>query len=174
MIWRLFILALALYAQAQSATFLLAPEAGLMQQPASQYYLFVRGGQAAFATDSENFHVSLRYLARPKFEQNGFSETEQGYFGLVGTKLNAFDKGPLFLKASIGYGQMQGEIKKDGQRVSYRMQGLALDVTGVYRWKIVDLHLTHMTFLGYADAFQTEKRVLWPFQYFLAGLGMVL
>lgn len=151
--------------------------AGLMQQPASQYYHLVYGAVVGAANDSRKFQVRGAYIERPKFSANNYVDQDYGWFGSVGSQLVGNEKHGL--RSFVGYGSMGGYIKavQDGETVerrSYRLYGAAFQLEYAARWRSIWIAASHETFIGMGDRNQTEAYVAWPFNFALVSLGFTL
>ena len=136
---------------------------GLMQQPASEYYTAIYGGEA---TIGEEYVTTMSYLERPKFRASGFEDQERGYFLFGGAKLTHGKIGGLFAK--LGFGTMQGYIKslEDGTSSTYSLSGPAAELQYIFSWRLGELSFAHRMFAAYSTKEQFKAYVLWPYSYF--------
>ncbi len=136
---------------------------GLMQQPASEYYTAVYGGEMMLG---EDYVTTASFLERPKFRASGFEDQERGYFLLSGAKLTEDKIGGLYAK--IGFGTMQGFIKSlDSDRESsYSLSGPAAELQYIFSWKYGEISFAHRMFAAYSTKEQFKAYVLWPYSFF--------
>ena len=150
---------------------------GVMQMPNSSYYLAVYGIYSDVALDSEWLTFRAGYIERPKFQDQGYEDQDFGYFSLIGTKFTkAKDHG---LYGYFGFGEQRGYIKPEdmsdrSELSSYQISGPAAALEYAAVFHSITVALTHQTFLGYANGQQFNARVLWPVNFYLVRVGMIL
>jgi len=161
-------------------TYSIGPAAGLMQQPTSHYYHYVYGTYAEVSADSRKFYIKALYLERPKFSASGFSDQEFGGFGFVGTKLTSAKK-PYAINTLLGGGKISGYIKQDETSSDqsyptrkYTLNGVALGIEASITISKVHASLFHQTFIGLSSQEDYDANVAWPFNFFVAKVGVYL
>ena len=160
-----------------AATYRLSATTGVMQQPTSNYYHFVYGGQADVGTDKDSILLRASYFERPAYRSVGFIDKDYGWSGLLGTKLTKTKKHGLF--AFIGLGKVAGYIKTQAANEgTVDPKSRSFDLTGInaameYAWQIgrLALGIQHQSLIAFADRSQTEAFVAWPYNLFLLSVG---
>ncbi len=146
---------------------------GLMQQPSSQYYHAVYGGQVDIARKDDIAYMRLQYLERPAFRSSGF--VDQDFSSAVFFGKSVYKKGSLGLGALIGAGYNWGYIKETGVenpiREAYRMPGVGTGLEGRWSTKKVDLRFSYQTIICQNDRDLFNYYVAWPFSWFLLSVS---
>lgn len=147
--------------------------AGLMQQPSSQYYHYVYGGQLDLARKEDAAFMRAQYLERPAFRRAGFVDQDFSAALLFGARV--FKYKDLGINAVIGGGYAWGYLKEDAvdvpARESYRLPGIATGIEGRWTGKWIDIRAAYQHMICQNDRDQLEAYVAWPFNWFLVSLS---
>jgi len=169
-----------LSSESLAISYSVGPAAGLMQQPTSQYYHYVYGSYAEVSTDDRKVYLKALYLERPRFNASGFSDQEFVGFGFIGTQLTSAKK-PYAINALVGGGKISGYIRQnnsDGEQSyssrSYALNGAALGVEASMTFSKFHASLFHQTFIGLSSQEDYDADVVWPFNFFVAKIGLYL
>jgi hypothetical protein len=146
---------------------------GLMQQPSSQYYHYVYGGQFDIARNDDVAYMRLQYLQRPAFKNAGFVDQDLSsalFFGKSVLKKGSFGIGAL-----VGAGYNWGYIKEidnaTASREVYRMPGIGTAIDGRWTSKAVDIRLSYQIMICQNDRELFRYLVAWPFSWFLLSVS---
>ncbi len=153
---------------------------GLMQQPTSQYYHLVYGAGAEISNDAQTVIGRIAYIERPVFAAAGFIDQESFIAATIGSKVTRRKNHGLY--AFFGAGRVSGYIKPDPDittetnlnRRGFSMNAATLTIEYGGQWQQLFASLSHQTMIGLVDKAQSEIKVAWPYQFFLANLGMRL
>lgn len=148
---------------------------GVMQQPSSQYFHGIYGGQFDLGLDSELILLRGSYLERPAFRSAGFEDQERGAFGFIGTKLTKSASSGFY--GFAGYGAMWGYTKSLDENPSedaFRIPGPILGLEYALQFGAAALQISHMTFLGYRGMGQLSALVSWPYTYLCLNVSYQL
>ena len=165
-------------ADAHGASWRVGTSAGVMTQPASNYYHLVYGGYGEAATEDDWLIIRAHYLERPEFAQAGYVDQDYGWFIHLGTKVTATQNHGLY--AYFGGGRMSGWLQEDAadspegpgtQRRFYSLPGASAAIEYGVRALGVEASISHQSFVGYVDQAQLQARVGWPFNFFQLDLG---
>ncbi len=142
---------------------------GLMQQPSSQYYHYVYGGQVDIARKDDAAYMRLQYLERPAFRSAGY--VDQDFSAALFFGKSVYKKGPLGIGALIGTGYNWGYLKEIAgdapSREAYRMPGIGTGIEGKWSTDRLDVRLSYQTMICQNDRSQIDYYVAWPFSWFL-------
>ena len=148
-------------------------DAGLMQQPTSQYYHAVRGGHFDAANEKESLVARIAYTERPEFIDAGYRDRDFAAWIQFGQKLVNY--GNVGISAFAGAGEVWGYIKDDkpskARREDFSLPGLALSMEASSTWDHFDMRLGHSIFAGQKDKTQLESFVVWPYTFFYLSLA---
>lgn len=146
---------------------------GLMQQPSSQYYHYVYGGQFDLARKEDAAFMRVQYLERPAFHHAGY--VDQDFSGALMFGARVLKHGNLGISAVIGGGYAWGYLKEDAaenpQREAYRLPGVATGIEGRWSIKHVDVRISHQLMICQNDRAQLAAYVAWPFTWFLLAVS---
>lgn len=170
----IFCYALAASTKASAVTVRPMGLTGVMQQPASQYYHLVYGGNLDISL-VDSWSIRGTYFERPAFHSAGY--VDQDFFAYAQTGVSFFRKGIFDVYSYIGAGRGWGYLKEESptegrekvRRNDYTLQALALsmEVSALFSW--ADVRIGHSLFVGKGDNDQTKSQVAWPFAtYYLA------
>ena len=158
-------------ARAASAWPTLLP--GLMQQPSSQYYHYVYGGQLDFARKNDVAMLRLQYLERPAFRNAGYIDQDFSAAAMFGKSV--LNVGNIGINALVGWGYTWGYIKDDTdvapRREGYRLTGVATSLEAKWGTTNIDFRLAHQMMVCQNSKTQAEAYVAWPFSWFLLSLS---
>lgn len=142
---------------------------GLMQQPSSQYYHYVYGGQLDIARKDDVAYMRLQYLERPAFESAGF--IDQDFSAAVFFGKSVLKRGGFGVSALVGAGQNWGYLKEakvdNPRREAYRMPGIGTALEAKWSSARVDLRVSYQTMICQNDRELFDYYVAWPFSWFL-------
>lgn len=147
---------------------------GLMQQPSSQYYHLIYGGQLDIAKVDDAAQLRLQYLERPPFRKAGYVDQDflAGiYFG------KSVIRGRFFgASAFIGGGYAWGYIKEDTEnspaKETYKLPGLGTALEARWTIKALDIRGSYQVLICQNSRSQLEAYVAWPFSWFLLTASM--
>jgi hypothetical protein len=147
--------------------------AGLMQQPSSQYYHYVYGGQLDVARKDDAAYLRLQYIERPAFKSAGF--IDQDFSSSLFFGKSVLKQGGLGIGALIGAGYAWGYLKEaEGsapKREAYRMPGFGAGIEGKWANKSIDIRASYQTLICQNDRSQFDYYVAWPFSWFLVTVS---
>lgn len=150
--------------------------AGLMQQPSSQYYHYVYGGQLDLARAEDASFIRGQYLERPVFRHGGFQDQDFSAAVLFGARVLKHKN--FGVSAVLGGGYAWGYLKEDEQenprRQTYRLPGVATGVEGRWSNSWIDIRLSHQLMICQNDNEQLQAHVAWPFTWFLFSVSSPL
>ena len=147
---------------------------GVMEQPTSHYYHLIFGASVQGGTTSEGFLVKGTYWQRPTFEAAGYADQDEGWWGMVGTKVTKEkDRG---LYAYAGFGRVGGWVKdlSQGSKSTYLVNGPVFDVEYALHFGHFSMAVGHQQFIGYVSKFQVDAYVAWPYSFYTINLGATL
>lgn len=147
--------------------------AGLLQQPASQYYHYIQGAGAELQLWN-SWVVRGQYLERPRFAASGY--VDQDFISFVDTGCGFFKWNWLEILGYGGVGRAWGYIKREQplstseqNRNDYQMTVFSVTMEAGVHLEFLDVRLGHSQHIGQGDRYQTEAKVAWPFStYFLS------
>ena len=147
---------------------------GLMQQPSSQYYHLIYGGQIDIAKKDDAAQMRLQYLERPPFRRVGF--VDQDFSGAVFFGKGIIKDKVFGVSALVGGGYAWGYIKEDTEdnpvKNSYKLPGIATALEARWTFKSLDLRATYQTMICQNSKTQLQAYVAWPFNWFLVAASM--
>ena len=156
------------------------PTVGLFQQPTSQYYHVVYGGNISAENNSRTFGARYQFVERPRFESAGFADQESVHTLLLGGKVK-----DLWRRAEVsafaGGGHVQGYLKPTSeqskelyQRRGYLIRGLALELSLATHISKLRLAVSHQTIVGISSESELKSYVAWPYALYNLSIGCVL
>ena len=155
--------------------FVLRPSAnaGLMQQPTSQFYHAVYGAQLDVANEKETFLLRTAYTERPAFKSATYIDQEFATWVQIGQRLEHTKH--LGISALVGGGQVWGFIKDTGtenpRREGFHLPGVVFSMEASLALSFMDLRLGHSLFAGQKDKSQLQAFVIWPYTFFYVSFS---
>lgn len=172
-----FLLFFCLSGQAAAITIGAQSISGLMQQPTSQYYHLVYGGNLEVLTESEGVIGRFSYLERPKFVASGFVDQETFLSATIGSKITKAKNHGLYAFAGGAYaaGYIRPEDESSNlDRRGFQMRAATFGLEYGGKWRSFFASVSHQTIIGVINKQQSDINVAWPYQFYLANLGMRL
>lgn len=153
--------------------------AGLMQQPASQYFHLIQGGSLDISL-YRSWAVRATYLERPVFRSAGY--VDQDLFAFAQTGSSFFNHGIFDIYGFAGVGKCWGYIKEeepsDGssavKRNDYTMNALALTMEGASQLSFLEVRIGHSLLVGKSSSDIYQSKVAWPFSIYYLTLSVPL
>ncbi|MEI6398827.1 MAG: hypothetical protein WCO71_08665 [Pseudomonadota bacterium] len=146
---------------------------GLMQQPSSQYYHYVYGGQLDLARKNDVAMLRLQYLERPAFRNAGYVDQDFSAAAMFGKSVLRI--GNIGVNALVGGGYAWGYIKDDAdvapRREAYRLPGIATSLEAKWGTNNIDFRLAHQMMICQSSKVQAEAYVAWPFTWFIFSMS---
>lgn len=153
--------------------------AGLMQQPASQYFHLVQGGSLDVSL-VRSWAVRGTYFERPIFRSEGY--IDQDLFAFAQTGSSFMKKGPVDVYGYIGAGRCWGYIKEEEpqpghsnpRRNDYSMTAAAFSMEAAIASRFAEFRLGHSLLVGRTRSDVYSSKVAWPFTIFYLTLSTPL
>jgi hypothetical protein len=146
---------------------------GLMQQPSSQYYHYVYGGQLDLARQNDVAILRLQYIERPAFRNAGY--VDQDFSGAVLFGKSVLTTGNIGVNALVGGGYTWGYIKDDSdvapRREAYRLPGITTSLEAKWGTSSIDFRLAQQMMICQNSKTQAEAYVAWPFTWLLFSMS---
>jgi hypothetical protein len=150
-----------------------------MQQPASQYFHYVRGGTLEFDV-YKSWSVRGSYIERPPFLSSGY--LDQDFLASVQTGSQFLSSGMFGVYGYAGIGRCWGYLKEvepgpgydHARRSDYSLNALALSMEGSMNLGRVDFRAGHSQLVGRMKSDRDETKVAWPFTTYYVSLATTL
>ena len=145
---------------------------GLLTQPGSQYYHYVRGLYGGLGAVRSSLGLRLWYLARPVHSSEGYEDQDSLLLYTAGG--HVWSSGVVTLGGWAGFGIAGGYIKELDSPVkhNYRLRGIPVGIELAIKGDFFYGALSHISFTGIDGNNQFQAFVAWPFNCFTLNLGI--
>lgn len=153
-------------------------QSGLMQQPGSEYYHFVKGVSLSAKPSRTDLGFKLSYWERPQFKSQNYIDQE---FGLTASFQFIAKKGKNWSWGlGVGVGRVEGyvaEVDDQGERLKssrFSLSGLYNEWAFSWFFGKISLNLSQGVMIGFGPKIETDAYVAWPYQTILISVGYIL